>query len=157
MYIVMVILLLAVLPAASVLAEHYYFHSPASLVFLAGKWFTFWASGVRLFISGLRQTFDPRFTAQNIFKIDNVDVFPIVREIGFANLSMGALALLSLYASQLTLPGALVGGLYYALAGIGHMLVKERNVKENIAMVSDVAIAVVLLGFVTLTVAGTGS
>ncbi len=154
MYVVMVLLLLAILPAGSVFAEHSYLHSTAPLIFLIGKWFTFWAAGVRLFIAGLRQTFNPRFTAQDIFKIEGDTAFPIVRELGLANISMGTLSLLSLYSPVFLIPGALVGGLYYFLAGSLHVTSNHRNFNENFAMATDFLIAVVLLGFVGLTIAG---
>lgn len=148
MYVVTVLLLLAILPAGSVIAEHGYFHSTAALVFLIGKWFTFWAAGVRLSFAGLRQTITPRFTAQEIFKLSGTEVFPLVREIGLANLSMGTLSLLSLYNSAFLIPGALVGGLYYFLAGGLHITSGHRNFNENFAMATDFLIAIVLLGFV---------
>jgi hypothetical protein len=151
MYFLVVILLLGIAPAGSVFYEHSYLHSSAPLLFLIGKWFTFWGVGVRLFIAGLRQTIQPGFTAQEIFKVDGDAVFPIVREIGFANLSMGTLALLSLFYPPFLLPGALVGGLYYGFAGLLHVAGHERNAKETVAMISDLAIAIVLLGFVGLT------
>ncbi len=153
MYVVMVLLLLAILPAGSVIAEHSYFHSAAPLLFLIGKWFTFWAAGVRLFIAGLRQTFNPRFTAQDIFRIEGDTAFPIVRELGLANISMGTLSLLSLYSPVFLIPGALVGGLYYFLAGSLHVTSGHRNFNENFAMVTDFLIAIVLLGFVGIAIA----
>jgi hypothetical protein len=153
MYVVTVLLLLAILPAGSVIAEHSYFHSAAPLVFLIGKWFTFWAAGVRLFIAGLRQAFNPRFTAQDIFKIEGDTVFPIVRELGLANISMGTLSLLSLYSPVFLIPGALVGGLYYFLAGGLHVTSGHRNFNENFAMVTDFLIATVLMGFVGAVIA----
>jgi hypothetical protein len=156
MYVVMVLLLLAVLPAGSVIAEHSYLHSTAPLIFLIGKWFTFWAAGVRLLLAGLRQTFTPRFTAQEIFKFQGEEVFPLVREIGFGNLSMGTLGLLSLYNPAFILPGAFVGGLYYFFAGIGHTMAGHRNFKENFAMVTDFLIAIALLGFVAISFAASG-
>ncbi len=107
--------------------------------------------GVRLFIAGLRQTIQPRFTAREIFKVEGEAVFPIVREIGFANLSMSTLALVSLLYPVFLLPAALVGGLYYGFAGLLHVAGHERNAKENVAMISDLFIAIVLLGFVALT------
>jgi hypothetical protein len=156
MYVVMVLLLLAILPAGSVIAEHSYLHSTAPLVFLIGKWFTFWAAGVRLFLAGLRQTITPRFTAQEIFKLSGTEVFPLVREVGFANLSMSALSLLSLYTPVFLIPGALVGGLYYFFAGIGHTMAGHRNFKETFAMATDFLIAIVLLGFVAIEFAASG-
>jgi len=41
-----------------------------------------------------------------------------------------------------------VGGLYYGLAGAGHVAGKERNAKETFAMVSDFVPFVVLGVFV---------
>jgi hypothetical protein len=156
MYVVMALLLLAILPAGSVFAEHSYFHSSALLLFLIGKWFTFWGVGVRLFIAGLRQAFNPRFTAQDIFKIESDTVFPIVRELGLANISMGTLSLLSLYSPEFLIPGALVGGLYYFFAGCLHVTSNHRNFNENFAMVTDFLIAIVLLGFVAIELAANG-
>jgi hypothetical protein len=37
------------------------------------------AVGVRLALAGLRQYFDPRFTAEQIFEIHNDDALPLVR------------------------------------------------------------------------------
>jgi diacylglycerol kinase len=45
-------------------------------------------------------------------------------------------------------PAAIVGGLFYGLAGLGHVVRKERNFKEQAALVSDVAIFLVLAVFV---------
>jgi hypothetical protein len=45
-------------------------------------------------------------------------------------------------------PAAIVGGLYYSLAGIGHVMRGERNTKEWIALLSDLAIFLLLAVFV---------
>ena len=148
MYVVMVLLLLAILPAGSVIAEHSYFHSAAPLVFLIGKWFTFWAAGVRLFIAGLRQVLQPAFTAEEIFGLKGSGAFPIVRELGFANLCMGLLSICSIFHASWVVPGALVGGLYYGLAGAGHIAQGHRNAKENMALYSDLGIFLLLGWFV---------
>lgn len=147
MYFLIIVLLLVIAPLGSIYYEASYLHSSAPLLLLVGTWFTFWAAGVRLFIAGMRQIIQPRFTASEIFKIDGEDVFPLVREIGFGNLSIGTLALATLFRPGWLLPSALVGGLYYGFAGVMHVFATTRNPKENLAMVSDLAIAVVLLGF----------
>jgi hypothetical protein len=54
MYFVTVILLLLVLPVGSVIAEAAFSGHSASTISLTGKWFVFWAAGVRLFIAGVR-------------------------------------------------------------------------------------------------------
>jgi hypothetical protein len=43
------------------------------------------------------------------------------------------------------LAGALAGGIFYGLAGVNHALQAHRNRLENVAMVSDLFAALVLL------------
>ena len=143
MYLATVVLLMLVLPLASIVIEAL-LHGGADLWFLVGKWFVFWAVGVRLGLAGLRQTFNPAFTAQTIFGLKDEAAFAIVREVGFGNLSMGALGVASLFNRGWMLPAALCGGLYYGLAGIGHWRKGERNSHENIALISDLLIFVLL-------------
>jgi hypothetical protein len=147
MYLLTVLLLLLIVPAASVVAEALIRGAP-DVVWLVGKWFTFWGCGVRLFIAGIRQTLQPAFTAGAIFKLDNPAVHPLVREIGFGNLAMGTVALASLAVPQWLIPAAIVGGLYYGLAGLGHVFNAARNTNEQIALVSDLGIFVLLAIFV---------
>lgn len=144
-YIVTVTLLLLILPAGSVLMQVMLQNEYANLWFLVSKWFVFWGVGVRLFLAGIKQTSQPQFTAEKIFNIKNSDVFGIVREVGFANISMGALGLSTLFQSAWILPAALVGGLYYGLAGIGHMFNEDRNLNENFATITDLFISALLL------------
>ena len=153
MYLLSIILLLLVLPIASIIIE-LIAHTNGDLVFLIGEWFVFWAGGVRLFIAGIRQTAQPAFTAFEIFEITDKGAEKIVRELGFANLTIGLLNILSLVQPAWLIPAALVSGLYYALAGIGHVRNSGRNAKQTIALVSDLAVAVVLLGFVIIALAG---
>ena len=153
MYLLSIILLLLVLPILSIAVE-LVAHTSTDLVFLIGKWFVFWAGGVRLFIAGIRQAAKPAFTASEIFELTDKGAEKIVRELGFANLTMGALSILTIIQPTWVVPAALTSGLYYALAGIGHVRNSGRNAKQTFAMVSDLAVAVVLLGFVVVTLAG---
>jgi uncharacterized protein DUF6790 len=153
MYIVIVVLLLGVLPAGSVFAEQHYWHSTLPLMDLIGKWFTFWAVGVRLFVAGLRQSIQPRFTAREIFNLQGDEALPIVRELGLANISMGTLGLISLVLPAVTWPAALVGGLYYGLAGGLHVGRGEKTFNERFAMVTDLLIFALLAVYVALTIA----
>ena len=148
MYIASVVLLLFVLPVISIVVERVVGAHGASLLVLVGKWVCFWAVGVRLFVAGVRQTIQPGFTAEAIFRVRDSAVWPIVREVGFANLSMGLLGLLSLWRGEWLIPAAIVGGLYYGLAGAGHVAGKERNAKETFAMITDFVPFVVLGVFV---------
>ena len=77
MYLLIVLLLMLVLPTGSIYVEHSYPHSSAPTMLLVGKWFVFWSAGVRLFLAGLRQFFQPRFTADQIFGIKSDDALPL--------------------------------------------------------------------------------
>jgi hypothetical protein len=59
-------MLLLVLPAASVILESTISAHGASIMGLIGKWYVFWAGGVRLLLAGLRQVSQPRFTASDL-------------------------------------------------------------------------------------------
>ena len=119
-YLVSVVVLLLILPAASVVIEAVASAHGMSIMSLIGKWYVFWACGIRLLLAGIRQVSQPRFTAAEIFNLDNIKAFPIVREIGFGNLAMGTLGISTIFRPAWLVPAAGVGGLYYGLAGLGH-------------------------------------
>ncbi len=145
-YPLVVILTMFILPAGSALWEAMSLAQPDPLL-LVGKWFVFWGVGVRLSLAGLRQYTRPAFTSRDILGIESPDVFVLVRELGAANIASGVVGLASLAMPTFILPSALAAGIFYAFAGIEHGKSKHRGVNETIAMVSDIFIAVVLLGF----------
>jgi len=156
MYLLTVILLMLVLPAGSIWAEHSYFHSALPLLWLVGRWFVFWSAGVRLFLAGLRQFFQPEFTARQIFQIKEDAVLPIVRELGVANFSIGIVAMISLATPAFVFPVAIYAALFYGIAGIRHIAGKDRSRNETIAMNSDLLVSLVFAAFVVCTAANLG-
>jgi hypothetical protein len=144
LYLAAIILLLFVFPACSVVIDALWLPDSADVMALVGKWFVFWAVGVRLFLAGARQVIAPRFTAESIFGSKDGAALAIVREVGFANLSMGALGLSSLVKSGWMIPAAIVGGLYYGLAGAGHLVRGNRNFNEQAALISDLLMFLLL-------------
>lgn len=144
MYLPMVVLLLGVLPVVSILIGYFRSDGSAGLVFLVGEWFVFWSVGVRLLLAGLRQIANPRFTAETIFGLEDEGALIIVRELGFGNLSIGLLGVLTLARPDWIVPAAIAGGLYYGLAGVGHLRKGGRNFIENVAMISDLLVFLVL-------------
>jgi len=148
MYYASVLLLTLILPAGSVYAEQALAHSVLPLMLLVGKWFAFWAGGVRLFIAGIRQQLQPRFTAESIFGITSDDPLPFIRELGMANIAMGTVGIVAVFLPSFVLPAAIVSGLYYVQAGIGHIRHGGRNAQRNLAMVSDLLVAAALLSYV---------
>jgi len=152
MYIAAVSLLTCLLPAASVIVQVSVFKNTTNILPLVGEWFVFWAVGVRLLIAGLRQVVNPQFTAEKIFDIKSAEPLPVVRELGFANISTGILGVCSIFNSGWVMPAAIVGGLFYGLAGLGHVFKKERNLLENVAMYSDLFVFIILFVYIIVTV-----
>ena len=142
MYLLAIIVLLGLAPIVSIGVE--YAQTAGDVVDLAAKWFVFWAVGVRLFVAGARQVLQPAFTARDIFEIEDVKAHVIVRELGFANLSFGALGIATLWRPDWIPAAALAGGLFYGLAGVRHLLDKQRTGNGVIAMVSDLIVFAIL-------------
>jgi hypothetical protein len=115
------------------------------------KWFVFWAVGARLLLAGLRQIIQPRYTAETILGIKDPDAILVIRELGFANTAFGVIGVASILAPTWILPTALAGAIFYALAGINHLVHKGRNTLENVATISDLFVAAVLLGCCIIT------
>jgi hypothetical protein len=98
-------------------------------------------------IAGLRQVVDPKFTAERIFDIKSAEPLVVVRELGFANISTGVLGVCTVFYGGWTMPAAIVGVLFYGLAGAGHVFKNERNLFDNVAMYSDLFIFVLYLSY----------
>ena len=148
-YIASVLALTVLLPIVSALADCALHHLAPALAGL--KWLTFWACGVRLLLAGLRQSARPDFTARAIFQISGNEVLPVVRELGFANLAMGLLGTLSLLVAGLVDAAAIVGGVYYLLAGVQHALHRPLNAKRKVAMITDLLVGSALGLLLALT------
>ena len=153
MYGVVIGALTVVLPVASIVIEAI-LAPGAGITGLVGKWFAFWAVGIRLLLAGVSQVMRPAATAQGILGIRDAGAGIVVQELGFANLSIGLLGAASLLVSSWVVPAAIAGGLFLGLAGVRHMYTAERGRKEAIAMVTDLFVAYVLAGFLGLRVAG---
>jgi hypothetical protein len=148
MYAVSVILLMIVLPIASIGNELYIRHSPEPLMSLVGKWFVFWSAGVRLSGAGLRQFFQPRFTVEEIFGTRSDEALPFVRELGIANFAAGAVGVLSIVQPSFILPVAIIAALFFGIAGIRHLTDKHRGRNQNLALVTDLFVSLVLIGYI---------
>jgi hypothetical protein len=144
MYIIVVAAFMFVLPAACTVGEVLIGNVPLSLV-VVGKWFVLWSVGARLLLAGLRQIFQPRYTAQVILSLKSEESLILVRELGFANCAIGLVGVGSVVFPSWCPAAALAGGVFYALAGANHVLQPHRGKLESIAMASDLWAAAVLL------------
>ncbi len=147
MYVVVVTATTLVLPIGFALVACYGYNGGVDLPFFLGKWYVFWAGGVRLFLAGLRQVFNPGYTLGEIFGIDHPPSKHIVQELGFANLAMGTLGMCALLGPTVITPGALVAGLYYGLAGVRHAFTPGHSSKRLLAMITDLIVFVMLAVF----------
>lgn len=115
-----------------------------------GKWFIFYAVGFRLILAGIRQIFKPAFTAKVIFQMENTDSYPVIRELGFANLCFGLIGLVSLFMPGWRMVSAFGSGLYYGLAALQHSLKKNAGINQKFALYTDVIISLILAGLFCL-------
>jgi hypothetical protein len=143
MYLLVVVALMGALPILSAVAD-VSLHGGTDVAFVVARWFVFWSVGVRLLTAGLRQVANPAFTAQSLFGISDPASLKIVRELGFANLAIGALGVIALFEPDWVIPAAIAGGLFYGLAGVQHAMNKGRERLADIAMVSDLFVFLVL-------------
>jgi hypothetical protein len=152
MYLAVVLLTMLVLPVGAIGIDHG--SAPGTpLMLLVGKWFVFWSAGLRLLLAGLRQFFQPRFTAHEIFGLEDDHALPLVRELGVANFATSVVAILSLAWPSFRLPVAIAAGIFFGIAGIRHALEPARSRNQIVAMVSDLFAAMVFaayLGWVAL-------
>ena len=148
MYLFSILLLMVAAPLLSICAESFIFHSSVPTMLLVGKWFVFWDGGIRLVAAGLRQFFQPRFTAEKIFAISSDARLPVIRELGIANFSIGTVSVLSRAEPTFVLPMAIVAAIFYGVAGARHLADQNKTQHQNIAMATDLLAALVLLAYV---------
>jgi hypothetical protein len=151
MYLASIVILMFVLPVASMGIEHFHLHGATSWTMLAGKWFVYWGAGWRLLLAGLRQYFQPHFTAREIFRMKTDEALPIIREHGIGNFAVGAAGVVSLWVPSFIVPVALIAAIFYGLAGVFHAAAKMRSMNENFVMVSDFWIAAVFAAYLIHT------
>jgi hypothetical protein len=154
MYFVVVALTMFALPTLSVAIE--FEAHPAPLLLLVGKWFVFWAVGVRLVTAGLRQLFHPGFTAREIFHIEGDEALTLVRELGVSNFAVGVVGLAAVAIPTFVLPSAITAGVFYGVAGARHVLETGRSRNQTLAMLSDLFVFAVLATFTVAQVARLG-
>lgn len=158
MYFVIVLACFVVLPVVSIIVEVIVRRrrgTSSGLLPIALRWFTFWIVGVRLFTAGISQAIQPQFTAESIFGTDDPQVLPFISELGYANIAMGTIGILSVFIRSWTAPAAVVGAVFLGLDGIRHVVEGgEFTPERTLAMVTDLLALVVLGGGVILTRAG---
>jgi hypothetical protein len=142
-----VVMLMVVLPILSILSELLIFPTSTEFMPLVGKWFVFWAMGIRLFLTGLHQAIAPQFIVKQRFAIKTKEPPIIVKESEFATLAIGCLGIIALFSQAWIMPAAMTGGLFYALEGIRYLEQNERDPQNNMKMLADLFTFIVLLAY----------
>ena len=137
------ILFLFVLPILCILYE-YSFGSYSNLPRVMLKWNVFWGVGMRMFTTGLKQIFSPEFTCKEIFEVEDEKCFAVCRELGFANITMGLCAMISLILKEFLYGGAFLGLTYFGVAIAQHILRSSKNGTEKFVLMAD-AVAILEL------------
>ncbi len=96
----------------------------------------FFGGGVRLFTAGIKQVVQPEFTAK-ILKVKSSDSLFVIRELGFANLAIGAVGLSVIFSPDWIVPAAVAGTIFYGAATTQHLFKSEKNTLEHAAMMPD--------------------
>lgn len=148
-YIALVLLQTVILPLVSALIH--WFVAGGEPLLIIGMWWAFWGVGTRLFVAGISQVANPGMTARTILGIDAAGAEQLVHELGYANLAMGAVALVGAFVPGWGLLGAVPGALYLGMAGFRHVAKRGKNTAETVATWTDIVVfAGVLAGVVGL-------
>lgn len=154
MYVASVIALTVVLPIISVIADWAIPGGETSLTALVGAWFVFWTVGVRLSAAGIMQVIRPSFTVKNILGNEDAGAAQIAQELGFANVAIGVLGIVAFFVPDWIPAAALAGALFLGLAGIRHIVKRNKNVKEWVATLTDLFVFVVLAWYLITVLVG---
>lgn len=142
--------LIFLLPFVSILIEHVAMQTPLNWN-LFGKWFVFWAFGFRLFTTGIKQASDPASEAVKTFKLNGKNVYVIIRQLGFANISLGILGILSLINNQWRQIGAISGISFFGFAVLNDISQKVKERGDIITMIWDTITSLVMLLYLLFT------
>ena len=98
------------------------------------KWFIFWGVGIRLFFKGIKLASTPQSHLTLL-------------ELGFANMALGSMGILSVINDQWRLIAAIAGAIYFGLADMLRLLKKTDGRHERVALVYNILVFLGLVAF----------
>ena len=140
------IALIAVLPIAAAALESRVDQLPLSWP-IYWKWFIFWGVGIRLFFKGVKLASTPQFTGLSLSSFKNRESYLLLLELGFANMALGSMGILSVINDQWRLIAAIAGAIYFGLADMLRLLKKPAGRHEGVALVYNVLVFVGLVAY----------
>ena len=111
------------------------------------KWFIFWGVGIRLFFKGVKLASTPQFTGLSLSSFKNRESYLLLLELGFANMALGSMGILSVINDQWRLIAAIAGAIYFGLADMLRLLKKPAGRHEGVALVYNVLVFVGLVAY----------
>lgn len=94
-------------------------------------------------LPGFKQVINPLYTLQTIFNINHAESYALVRELGYSNICKGLAEIISFFLPQWRIVAAFIGGLYFGMAGIQHLIKKHDSPNESIA-ISDIFLCFIM-------------
>ena len=98
------------------------------------KWFLFWGLGIRLFFKGVKLASTPQSTGLSLSSFKSRDSYLLLLELGFANMALGAMGILSVINDQWRLIAAIAGAIYFGLSDMLRLVKKPGDRHELVAL-----------------------
>jgi hypothetical protein len=111
------------------------------------KWFIFWGVGIRLFFKGVKLTSTPQFTGLTLSSFKNRESCLLLLELGFANMALGSMGILSVINDQWRLIAAIAGAIYFGLANMLRVLTKTGGCHELVTLIHNILVFSGLVAF----------
>jgi uncharacterized protein DUF6790 len=146
LFIIWCIALIAVLPITAALLESRIDQVPLNAANY-WKWFIFWGVGIRLFFKGIRLASTPQITGLSITSFKNRDSYLLLLELGFANMALGSMGILSVINDQWRLIAAIAGAIYFGLTDMLRLLKKTDGRHERVALIYNILVFSGLVAF----------
>ena len=111
------------------------------------KWFIFWSVGFRLFFKGVRLASTPRVTGLSLLSFSNRESYLLLLELGFANMALGVMGILSVINDQWRPIAAIAGAIYFGLSDLLRLLKKPAGRHEKVALAYNLLAFAGLVGY----------
>jgi hypothetical protein len=140
------IALIAVLPMAAAATESRFDQVPLTWT-IYWKWSIFWGVGIRLFFKGIKLASTPQFTGLSLSGFKNRESYLLLLELGFANMALGSMGILSVINDQWRLIAAIAGAIYFGLADMLRLMKKTDVRHERVALIYNILVFLGLVAF----------
>lgn len=118
---------------------------------LIGKWFIFWAAGVRPFFAGIKLVYRRWTAPAGFFYREMKENFLMIRQLGFAHIAIGVTGMLSLVNSNWRQIAGLAAAFFFGLSAVQHFFIKPVNGKEMAIMITDIMVFTIMLLYLFFT------